>query len=44
MVRRLLGAGADRIILVPNPAGFRSTAEMVHQIRSAAPITEAVSD
>ena len=36
MVRRLLAAGADRVILVTNPAGVRSTLSMVEQIRSAA--------
>lgn len=35
-VRGLLEAGADRVILVPNPAGFRSTAAMVEQIRTGA--------
>lgn len=35
-IRRLLSAGADRVILVPNPAGYRSTASMVQQIRAAA--------
>ena len=39
MVERLLQAGADRVVLVPNPAGFRSTASMVDQIRAAAPLT-----
>ena len=34
-VDRLLEAGADRVILVPNPAGFRSTAAMVEQMRIA---------
>jgi alkanesulfonate monooxygenase SsuD/methylene tetrahydromethanopterin reductase-like flavin-dependent oxidoreductase (luciferase family) len=37
-VQRLLAAGADRVILVPNPAGYRSTAEMVGQMRRAAPL------
>ena len=36
MVQRLLAAGADRVILVTNPAGIRSTLSMVEQIRSAA--------
>jgi alkanesulfonate monooxygenase SsuD/methylene tetrahydromethanopterin reductase-like flavin-dependent oxidoreductase (luciferase family) len=37
-VDRLLAAGADRVVLVPNPAGYRSTADMVDQIRHAAPL------
>jgi len=37
-VDRLLGAGADRVVLVPNPAGYRSSADMVDQIRHAAPL------
>jgi alkanesulfonate monooxygenase SsuD/methylene tetrahydromethanopterin reductase-like flavin-dependent oxidoreductase (luciferase family) len=36
MIDRLLAAGADRVVLVPNPAGLRSTESMVEQIRSAA--------
>jgi alkanesulfonate monooxygenase SsuD/methylene tetrahydromethanopterin reductase-like flavin-dependent oxidoreductase (luciferase family) len=36
MVGRLLDAGADRVILVTNPAGIRSTLSMVEQIRLAA--------
>jgi alkanesulfonate monooxygenase SsuD/methylene tetrahydromethanopterin reductase-like flavin-dependent oxidoreductase (luciferase family) len=35
-VESLLAAGADRVILVPNPAGFRSTTAMVEQIRAGA--------
>ncbi|MGD8486524.1 MAG: LLM class flavin-dependent oxidoreductase [Chloroflexota bacterium] len=35
-VDRLLGAGADRVVLVPNPAGQRSTDAMVEQIRRGA--------
>ena len=35
-VDRLLEAGADRVVLVPNPAGFRSTSAMVEQMRAAA--------
>ncbi len=35
MVDRLLDAGADRVVLVPNPAGLRSTAAMVEQMRRA---------
>jgi alkanesulfonate monooxygenase SsuD/methylene tetrahydromethanopterin reductase-like flavin-dependent oxidoreductase (luciferase family) len=34
-VHRLFEAGADRVVLVPNPAGFRSTAAMVDQMRTA---------
>jgi alkanesulfonate monooxygenase SsuD/methylene tetrahydromethanopterin reductase-like flavin-dependent oxidoreductase (luciferase family) len=41
-VRRLLDAGADRVVLVPNPAGLRSTEEMVGQIsRAASLVSEA---
>lgn len=40
MVDRLLEEGADRVVLVPNPAGFRSTSEMVEQMRSAATLLE----
>jgi len=36
MARRLLNAGADRVALVPNPAGLRTTDSMVDQIRAAA--------
>jgi len=36
----LLEAGADRVILVPNPAGFRSTEAMVEQIRTASPVIQ----
>ena len=36
MIRRLLDAGADRVVLVPNPAGLRITDAMVDQIRAAA--------
>jgi alkanesulfonate monooxygenase SsuD/methylene tetrahydromethanopterin reductase-like flavin-dependent oxidoreductase (luciferase family) len=36
MVDRLLEAGADRVVLVPNPAGLRSTSSMVEQMRAAA--------
>jgi alkanesulfonate monooxygenase SsuD/methylene tetrahydromethanopterin reductase-like flavin-dependent oxidoreductase (luciferase family) len=35
-VRRLLDAGADRVILMTNPASMRTTASMVEQIRAAA--------
>lgn len=43
MIDRLLKAGADRVVLVPNPAGFRSTASMVEQIRTAAALTRTVA-
>lgn len=35
-IERLLDAGADRIVLVPNPAGQRSTEGMLEQIRRGA--------
>ncbi len=38
-VRSLLAAGADRVVLVPNPAALRTTAEMVAQVRLAATLT-----
>ena len=34
-IRGLLDGGADRVVLVPNPAGIRTTDEMVEQIRAA---------
>lgn len=34
-VSALLEAGADRVVLVPNPAGYRSTADMVNQMALA---------
>ncbi len=34
-VQSLLDGGADRVILVPNPAGFRSTTEMLDQMTQA---------
>lgn len=37
----LLRAGADRVILVPNPAGYRSTSEMIEQMRAAAVLVNA---
>jgi alkanesulfonate monooxygenase SsuD/methylene tetrahydromethanopterin reductase-like flavin-dependent oxidoreductase (luciferase family) len=37
-VDRLLEAGADRVVLVPNPAGYRSTAAMVEQLQLASAI------
>ena len=39
-VARLLEAGADRVVLVPNPAGYRSTAEMIEQIVAAQVLLE----
>jgi hypothetical protein len=36
MVERLLAAGADRVVLVPNPAGRLSTESMITQTRAAA--------
>lgn len=40
MVKRSLEAGADRVVLVPNPAGFRSTSSMVDQRRASAALLE----
>jgi 5,10-methylenetetrahydromethanopterin reductase len=40
-IDRLLDAGADRVVLVPNPAGVRSTEAMVDQIRRAGPLLRA---
>ena len=40
-VDRLLEAGADRVILVPNPAGLRSTPDMVAQMRIASALARA---
>ena len=34
-VDRLMESGADRVVLVPNPAGYRSTSCMVAQMRTA---------
>ncbi len=34
-IERLRAAGADRVVLVPNPAGYRSTDEMLEQIALA---------
>lgn len=39
-VARLLEAGADRVVLVPNPAGYRSTAEMIEQMVAAKALLE----
>ncbi len=41
MVDRLLEAGADRVVLVPNPGGLRSTSAMVAQIRMGAGLLDA---
>jgi alkanesulfonate monooxygenase SsuD/methylene tetrahydromethanopterin reductase-like flavin-dependent oxidoreductase (luciferase family) len=35
-IERLVEAGADRVVLVPNPAGYRTTSSMVEQIQTAA--------
>jgi 5,10-methylenetetrahydromethanopterin reductase len=40
MIDRLLGAGADRVVLVPNPAGLCSTESMVEQMRTAAQLAQ----
>jgi alkanesulfonate monooxygenase SsuD/methylene tetrahydromethanopterin reductase-like flavin-dependent oxidoreductase (luciferase family) len=40
-VDRLLLAGADRVVLVPNPAGYRSTSAMVEQMRTASALVRA---
>lgn len=40
-VRRLFEAGADRVVLVPNPEGIRSSAEMLEQIRRATSLLDA---
>ena len=39
-IERLFEAGADQVVLVPNPAGYRSTAAMLEQIRMAAVLVE----
>jgi len=38
-VDRLIASGADRVVLVPNPAGYRSTASMLEQMRRASTLT-----
>ncbi len=38
-VADLLEAGADRVVLVPNPAGYLSTGDMVEQMRTASSLT-----
>jgi hypothetical protein len=43
MIESLLHAGADRVVLVPNPAGRISTAEMVEQMERAAPLAAAAT-
>jgi alkanesulfonate monooxygenase SsuD/methylene tetrahydromethanopterin reductase-like flavin-dependent oxidoreductase (luciferase family) len=43
-VSDLLGAGADRVVLVPNPAGFRTTAEMLDQMVLASTLLPAAND
>lgn len=35
-IGRLLQAGADRVVLVPNPGGYRSTSSMLEQMQAAA--------
>ena len=40
-VQGLLDAGAERVVLGPNPAGMRTTATMVEQIRLGARLIEA---
>jgi alkanesulfonate monooxygenase SsuD/methylene tetrahydromethanopterin reductase-like flavin-dependent oxidoreductase (luciferase family) len=40
-IERLLHTGADRVVLVPNPAGYRSTSEMVEQMRLGANLFDA---
>ncbi len=40
-IDELLDAGADRVVLVPNPAGLRSTAAMVEQMHAATALTAA---
>jgi alkanesulfonate monooxygenase SsuD/methylene tetrahydromethanopterin reductase-like flavin-dependent oxidoreductase (luciferase family) len=40
-VDRLLEAGADRVVLVPNPAGYRSTLAMVGQMRTVSVLVRA---
>lgn len=42
-VSRLLESEADRVVLVPNPAGRISTSRMVAQMESAAAIVDAVA-
>jgi alkanesulfonate monooxygenase SsuD/methylene tetrahydromethanopterin reductase-like flavin-dependent oxidoreductase (luciferase family) len=41
-IQSLLDAGSDRVVLVPNPGGFRTTAEMIQQIHGAARLIERV--
>lgn len=42
MIEALLDAGADRVVLVPNPAGRISTVEMVRQMELAATLARAL--
>jgi alkanesulfonate monooxygenase SsuD/methylene tetrahydromethanopterin reductase-like flavin-dependent oxidoreductase (luciferase family) len=44
MIDRLLAAGADRVVLVPNPGGLRSTSSMVEQMRAVAPLAGSGSE
>lgn len=39
-IERLLEAGADQVVLVPNAAAYRSTAAMLEQMRLAAALIE----
>jgi 5,10-methylenetetrahydromethanopterin reductase len=39
-IGRILEAGADRVVLLPNPAGLRTTPEMLEQMQIAAPLIE----
>jgi alkanesulfonate monooxygenase SsuD/methylene tetrahydromethanopterin reductase-like flavin-dependent oxidoreductase (luciferase family) len=43
-VSNLAEAGADRVVLVPNPAGFRTTAEMLDQIILASTLLTPAND
>jgi alkanesulfonate monooxygenase SsuD/methylene tetrahydromethanopterin reductase-like flavin-dependent oxidoreductase (luciferase family) len=43
-VNELLDAGADRVVLVPNPAGLRSTAAMLEQMQAATMLTAGPSE
>jgi alkanesulfonate monooxygenase SsuD/methylene tetrahydromethanopterin reductase-like flavin-dependent oxidoreductase (luciferase family) len=42
-VSNLVEAGADRVVLVPNPAGFRTTAEMLDQMNLASSLLTAAN-
>ena len=39
-IERLLEAGADRVVLVPNPAGRHSTTQMIDQMRRASALVQ----